>query len=570
LRATWKIPAGHGSWRLPFFFVVLVATLVILPMPLLGNASGHDFQFHLASWMEVAGQWHEGIVYPRWAEWANFGFGEPRFVFYPPASWLLGAALGSVFPWVVVPGIYMWLVLVGCGMAMWRFAYEWLLPTEAVVAAVFYALNPYILVLVYYRSDFAEMLACALLPLLLLGVVRVLRCGWSAVPFLAAVFAGIWLSNAPAGVIATYALVLLLVVGSLLKRSLRPMIPGLGAMAAGFGVAFFYILPAAWEQKWVQIGGAISANLAPERNFIFSHSDDPEFLLFNWKVSTVASLAIMATAIAAVFVARRRREFPDIWWLLLTLACASVFLMFPPSVLLWRYLPKLRYLQFPWRWMEPLGVVFAAFSASCFRQSKKQRISWIAFLAVVVLMGAAVGHDAWWDSEDVGHVADGVQTGYGYAGTDEYAPLGSNIYELPGWIAEDTEPTGNPTPFVEQVDTESGKIVPLKNVRVQIQLLTAERKSFTIQSNWPATIVLRLLNYPSWLATLDGAAIPIQSAPTTAQMLLPLPAGTHHVELRFRRTRDRTLGGTISFLTAVGLLALLWAHRGDKSSAAGP
>ena len=53
--------------------------------------------------MEVLRQWHQGVAYPHWAASANYGAGEPRFVFYPPLSWMLGALLGLVMPWTWTP-----------------------------------------------------------------------------------------------------------------------------------------------------------------------------------------------------------------------------------------------------------------------------------------------------------------------------------------------------------------------------------------------------------------------------------------------------------------------------------
>lgn len=563
-------PRARRRWLRPLLFLAIAASFVVSPMLFLGNASGHDFQFHLASWMEAASQWHQRILFPRWAEWANFGFGEPRFIFYPPASWLLGAALGSILPWMIVPGTYIWLMIVLAGMGMWRFTSEWLDAREAIAAAIFYAVNPYNLVLVYYRSDFAELLACALLPLLLLGILRVSREGWRGVPLLAVIFAAIWLSNAPAGVIATYSLALLITTGAICKRSLKTVCTSIFAMVIGFGLAAFYILPAAYEQRWVQISEALSSNLAPDRNFLFTHSDDPEFLLFNWKVSSVALLAILLTSIAAVFVARRRRNFNDIWWMLIALGAASIFLMFPVSAILWRHLPKLRFLQFPWRWLGPLGVVFACFIAACRPNQKRQRITWAAILSLLALLAFGIASNTWWDDEDVDHVADGIQSGYGYAGTDEYAPLGSNIYDLPGWTADETEPTGDPTPSVEQFDPESAELSPLKDVKVRIDQWTAVHKSFEVQAIQQATIAVRLVSYPAWHVYLDGRAVSAGSAPETAEMLLDIPAGVHRVEIRFLRTRDRTWGALVSLFSATGLLVVLIIQRRRPGSASAP
>jgi hypothetical protein len=536
--------------------VALVAIAVVSPMFFFGDVSGHDFQFHIASWVEVAGQWHQGIVYPRWAEWANWGYGEPRFIFYPPASWLLGAALGSVLPWAAAPIAYIWLALLIGGMGMWRLARDHLSPNEAAAAAVFFAMNPYNLALVYYRSDFAELLAAALFPLLLLGVFRIAREGWSRVPLLAFVFAGVWLANAPAAVIATYSVALLLLATSFAQRSVRPLIAGGTAMAAGFVLAAFYIVPAAWEQRWVQIGEAVTRDLSPQNNFIFTHTGDPEFILFNWKISAMACGGILVAAILAVFVARRRKEFPLAWWALLALGASSVFMMFWPSRLLWQFLPKLGFVQFPWRWLSALAVVFAFFSAAAFGTQSKRWILWVVLVVALSGTASAIASNTWWDSDDAISIADWIHSGLGYEGTDEYAPLGCARYELPGISADAEQPPDEPIPFTAKYDSASGAIAPASDLRFRVEQWTAEHRVLRTSSARPEKLVLRLLSYPAWGATIDNHAVQIAAVPHTGEILIPLPAGTHRVNVQFQRTADRRAGDALSAATA--LLLALW------------
>jgi hypothetical protein len=527
----------------------------------LGNASGHDFEFHLASWLDVAGQWREGIVYPRWAEWANWGFGEPRFIFYPPASWMVGAGLGSVLPWRMAPGAFIWIALILAGFAMWRLARESLPVPQAAAAAVFFAVNPYHLVVVYYRSDFAELLASALFPLLIWAALRVIREGWRHVPALAIVFAIIWLSNAPAAVIATYSLALVLVAGCFVRRSAWPLLPGAAAMAIGFGLAAFYIFPAAYEQRWVQIKEVLTQNLRTELNFLFTHATDPEFVLFNWKVSGVALGVMMITGIAAVFAARRRHTFLDLWWMLLALGAVSTILMFPPSLLLWRYLPELHFVQFPWRWLVPLDVVYAFFIAAALSRSRGPWIWCTVLVMMIAGTATAIVRDAWWDSEDIPVLLDRINRPYGYEGTDEYAPLGCDRYSLPGVDPSNPEAVPPPTPRLAIAGPKSGDWVHESGVRPHIDAWTAERKVFLAETKHHEKLAVRLIDYPAWEIQVDGKPFEATPLEKTAQLAFPLPAGTHRVEILFTRTWDRSAGIAVSALSAITLLAFGFVCR---------
>jgi 6-pyruvoyl-tetrahydropterin synthase related domain len=524
----------------PLLAIAGIAFAVILPFFIQGIPSGHDFEFHLHSWMEVHDQWLEGIVYPHWAALAHYGYGEARFLFYPPASWLLGALLGTVLPWAVVPGAYVWLALTLSGCSMFWLARPWVDRRNAVFAAALFVANPYYLVVVYWRSAFAELLAGALLPLLLLCLLQLEAHDCRAWVRLALVVAGAALTNVPASLMVDYSLALLALVLAIRQRSLK--IVWAAALSAGFGAALaaFYIVPARYEQPWINIAQVLSVGVRPHDNYLFTRIADPDHNRFNLFVSLVALAELVVLAMAAWSWRNGRTRQPQLWWPLLVWAGTSTLLMISLSAIFWEYLPWLRFVQLPWRWLLCLNVVFALLVTLAWRRWVGRAVASLVLLGVLLWTGHHV-QPPWWDHAiDVAALLQQHQNGAGYEGTDEYTPIDADPYDI-------------------KLDAPRLALYGSGTARFEVEQWGPERKSFTAEVSQPGQLVVRLFAYPAWKVEVNGRPVRTDTLSDTGQMLIPVPAGVNRVQIQFVRTRDRTLGEATSLIALAGLL--FWSRR---------
>jgi non-canonical purine NTP pyrophosphatase (RdgB/HAM1 family) len=534
---TTAAPRSRLTW-VPLMSIAAAAFAVEVPFFFLGIPSGHDLEFHLYSWLDVLSQWKHGIFYPRWAALAHFAYGEPRFIFYPPASWTLGAALGAIFPWALVPGIYIWIVLVAAGASMFLLARQWLDRRNATFAAVLYAVNPYHLVIVYWRSAFAELLASSLLPLLLLLLLRTEEKRHRATILLALVLAAAWLVNAPAALMIHYSTALLIVVIAWQRRSPRVALAGAAAIVLGAALAAFYLLPVVFEQKWVNIAEATGAGLRPGDSFLFAHTTDADHDIFDHLVSWVATAEILLT-IATAWAARRwRHSNRELWLPLLAWAAVCAVLMLSITAPLWNILPKLRFIQFPWRFLLCLGIPFALLTTLGVRRWASRLAIYLAMLCVL----AFVWHHLlppWWDhAPDLREMQDNIAAGAGYEGTDEYTPVGADSYNVDKAARRVT------------VDGPA-------HAAIRVSDWSAENKIFTAEMSAPDNLALHLFNYPAWRVEVNGQPVQAGTREDTGQMLIPVAAGTNRVQITFARTWDRTAGAWISLLALFSTIVLL-------------
>ncbi|MGA8539373.1 MAG: hypothetical protein WB566_07725 [Terriglobales bacterium] len=581
--------------------------LAITPFFWWGSPSGHDFEFHMFSWMEVLGQWKHDIAYPRWAALAHWGYGEARFLFYPPASWNLGAALGAVLPWKMVPGAYCWTVLTLAGASMYRLAREWLRAPDALFAAVFYALNPYHLLIVYWRSAYAELLAAALLPLLLLCLLRLNKPGLRPTLWLSLVLAAAWLTNAPAAVMIYYSAAGLALFSAVIGATrepartrawnlesrgplsralvfrtsvfrtsvfrtivLRSLAPTALAMLLGAGLAAFYLLPAIYEQRWINIAAVMSPGVRPQDNFLFTMLDDPDHNRFNLLLSTIALAEIVALVLAICFSRKKKHAGtaapsassglvpgrsvaqsatrPDrTHWMLLSgwgIVCAV--LMLSPSNLLWQHLPKFSFVQLPFRWLLCMNVALAMLLPTATRRWSTRLVTFAALLTVVIVAGHRI-QPPWWDqAPDIREMRDALARGIGYEGTDEYVPVGADPYELDKNLPRVSDNTG----------------APILN---QMLVWGPTEKHFILRSAATKKITVRLFNYPAWAVVVNGRPTETQQTEITGLIVIPIAAGDNDVRIYFRRTNDRVAGDIIS-LISLAAFVLAWVRTRARNS----
>ncbi|HKF49437.1 MAG TPA: 6-pyruvoyl-tetrahydropterin synthase-related protein [Terracidiphilus sp.] len=583
--------------------IVVAAAVAVAPLLIRGNSCGHDFDFHLVSWLDALHSWQAGIAYPHWAPSPNFNTGEPRFIFYPPLTWMLGAALGAVLPWGLVPSALVFVLLAATGFAVRALARQAMEDGAATLAGCVAIFSGYTLFTVYERSAFAELAGGFWIPLLLLLMLRDARPGASerrgTVLLLAVVIAGAWLSNAPVGVMASYLLAGVALVAAVMERSCRPLGRAAGGAALGLGLAAFYLVPAAWEQRWVDIRQAVDdPGLAIQNSFLFGHRGGALLALHDTELDKASwvAVAMIVVTLACVLVGWRRRTLPGSrrWWVPLGLIPVVVLvLLLPVSLPLWDVLPKLRFLQFPWRWLVAVEAPLAIFVAAAVvkgqgpeiqgsgirdqgserRQAGLRWIVWAAFGAVFVGLTVVAGREFFQvcDQYDavpamVGYYGDGG----GYAGVDEYAPPGADDdmvpEDLPGacLVSDAAAVLGKITADDPQPDWAPAQ----KSCDATLAFAAARGRTAMLHKRIDGAVphggylVLRLRRYPAWDVRVNGQRVTTMPERDDGLMVVPVSAGPVALSMDWTTTPDVRWGRRISGAACIVLAALFVLGRG--------
>ncbi len=527
----------------------------ILFAPLLGGIpKAYDLPDHLGSTAQVLSGFREGSLYPRWLPDFHDGWGEPTLVFYPPGLYFVAAGVAALAGGDAVTGLFGALALFAAAGALGVFHFVRRIAgaSAALVASLLFAGVPYRVFEIYAAGLASAFAAACLLPWAMAallpgaGAARPVSRAW---PLL---FAAIVLTNLPTGVIAAYLVALWLAARILVERR-----PGSAAAVVlgglwGAAIAAVYLLPAVAEMRFVRVAFAEGVPLY-RSNFLFQKSGSwmSEGLQSTFDRMGLFPAVALVLSLGLLEAARRRpgsaaSTGEGSSWLRLV-ACFGLFsllLVTPLSEPAWRFLPFLRRVNIPWRFLEPLGVaaVSAAAAAIFFLVVEKRLSRVMAVLAcgfLLLLAGVCAVFDA-----SISRVNGRMTGAEARSAVERFSR--KEMFFPPRDARRPSEIGPRPRVSCD------------RPCRAEVVSWQAEHREFRVSSDSGVALAVRTYDFPGWRAAVDGRSLAVRTEAGTGGITIAVPPGDHRVSLRFGTTAARTAGAVLSLVA----LALWFLARG--------
>jgi hypothetical protein len=289
---------------------------------------------------------------------------------------------------------------------------------------------------------------------------------------------------------------------------------------------------------------------------------------------------MIGLAFICIFIAWRRGLLRQrSWWIPLALIPVVVLLLqLPLSLPLWNILPKLRFLQFPWRWLvvleAPLGIFFAAAIWPSRRWLRGAIIasSCAVFLSITAVT-TLVFHQSCDEEDKVDGMLSAYRSGQGFLGTDEYAPPGADDSLMAIGLPDACLVTN---PAVVLASSDDGNIPAWDPANGHCDATYSwqqkgrhgpEHLRLTADTPHAGYLLLHLRNYAAWKIGVNGEVVALGASPLYASlphrddglMAVPVPKGPVQLNVDWTITGDVVMGRLLSLISlgCIGVLCLI-------------
>ncbi|MCS7251712.1 MAG: 6-pyruvoyl-tetrahydropterin synthase-related protein [Anaerolineae bacterium] len=501
-----------------------------------------DALLHAYRALEMVRMWQAGILYPRWAPDLAGGAGYPLFIFHAPLfPWSVAAlSVGLGLPVEQAIKAVLIIATLAGSVGAYLLARRWRLsPAAGVTAGLAFGYMPFQL----QQSNYPQYLAITLLPWLLVGVDGVLRGGGFTRRWLLALsVALLGLSHNLTALMGYFlAFSYILFMSILRKFDKRRVARTFITFAIGLGMALPYLGPSVIEIPLVHMERARTGVYEVVHHF----RSLPQLLQLppvrdeRWGnrplILTIGLHQILLAfpSLAFALPGRHRTFRAEALWGWLA-GMMLLFLMTPASRSLWAIFPGLSYVQFPWRWLGPAGLIVALLIGWSIETLKSYPRWPFAFAVCLFLVLGTLGFVYDGGSRVLFGQATLVDL-HRYEREQFYPGLTATGELFPKWVE------GWPKPFPdvirayeygEEPDRLDRTTLPASGMAQPLDLKPLDQ-SWEIRLPHRTAIRFMVLGFPGWVVLVDGQPVSTWVEARTGWLWAELPAGTHRVRLWF-------------------------------------
>lgn len=479
----------------------------------------------------------------------NAGFGSPAFFFYAPVPFYITSLFYPLFS----PEARQWgqlsvsiaIALIASGVA----AYFWLnlfTPRKAaLVGALIYMILPYHLgVNLYWRFAFAEYWALVWLPLILYFTYKLVHHSKTAIVGLALSYSLLISTHLPTFLM--FAIVPIAYILVMSSDRIKAISISMIALLLATGMAAIYLIPAMTTQDAISMSAILEEGYLYSNNFLLSRKFLPYHNPNFWYYLEFISVAMIAIAACAFLLARSSsyRKESRFWF---SVSAITFLMMLPISQPIWKVLPALQRIQFPWRFNTVLLISVTALVAIAIHAATpllEKRKKAIFTLGLILTIGLVLSNAAAMKlrlkplqtSERVQEIKINQE------GAAEYRPR---------WVPSEQWKLAAIAQLAQQFP-QNAKLEGKGTIRID----RWRPRDIAFQVNVPAEtwVTLKQFYYPTWYARGLSRSLPVEPDLKTGLLRVRVPTGDQYVEVELAAGFAETLGALVS---AIALL--VWA-----------
>ncbi len=555
-----------------FGLAAALSLALILVHAALGTPPGSSFKHNIPWFTGFSDAFWSGVLYPRILPDLWFGTGGFDFYFYGPLPFWVASVFGPILcpgcapnTSFAVSGALMYIL---SGVSFFVFARRFFEPRWAMFGAVVFVFLPYHYFGDWYaRQAVGEVAAYMFLPLLALASVQLIEDRKGGLLF-AVSFVGIGLSHLPTALLSAHLIAILAVwsaYGRVPDWTGRAIMVGRFALWGGLGAALsaFYWVPAL----------ALLSDVSPD-NLYAPYFEATNWLFFDGRPEPAAKTAlaskwqlalVIASALAALFVLKPRRENRSLRDWILVPSLLAAFMMSILSYLIWEFWIINR-IQFPLRFLLladlSIGLTAALLAKQILQNGFSSLGRWgdLSVKAVGVAMLMAV-LTALLQAQNSATQTNIVPDLLDHTGPPEYlsqAGFSANMQRLESTVTAETTDAERYARFFQEMRRGSDLAQDaFQTAAPGATISPIAGRGFVIELNLQqaADVTLPVAAWPYWQAeTIDGQRVDVSTNMDLGMAKISAPAGESRLYLTATKTWPEFWGQRISVFALMAIL----------------